>query len=471
MTRELESGTRERLERELLPRYLPLQRWFGGKGRRIADVRIVDVGRLEIGLRILLVEVHYNSAEGTGETYVLALRWGDTGEPEMDPLAPGIRVALLTLMESRGQVKLEHGRLRGFATSVFSPVPEGCAVERLEGEQSNTSFRVGDKYILKLIRRLDPGSNPELEIGRFLLERTSFRRMPAPAGWVEYERQGQAPAAVAMLHQFVTSEGSAWDAALRSLQSLFAQVPRQTAPSQNAEAGALGFTLGKRTGELHLALASADDLPAFRPEPFSLEHLQRIQQRILEHFASVLPALEQQAAAHSSLAANLLTKRDRLVDAARPPELHASALQIRCHGDYHLGQVLWEGHDCWIIDFEGEPTKPLAERRAKHLPLKDVAGMLRSFDYAAHAALAQHSGSTDELKPLAQSWVEAANSTFLESYREVVRGARFNLPEPDFSALLKLLLLDKAVYELHYELHNRPDWVGIPLAGILELLK
>jgi trehalose synthase-fused probable maltokinase len=475
MARELESGTRERLERELLPSYLPQQRWFGGKGQRIADVRIIDVGRLEVGLRLLLAEVNYLHAKTPGETYVLALKWGETSEPEVDPLSPGIRSALLNLIASRGSVKLEHGRLQAFTTSVFQPVPDTCAVKRLDGEQSNTSFLIGDQYILKLIRRLEPGPNPELETGRFLLERTTFRRVPAPAGWVEYERPGQDPATLAMLHQFVSSEGSAWDAALRSLQSLFAEPGSQTVPVQNAEAGALGFTLGRRTGELHLALASADDVPAFRPEPLTADDLRQIQGRICEHIATVLPALEKLAAGKAStlsdLTATLLAKRSQLVDAARPPALQHGAMRIRCHGDYHLGQVLWEGHDCWIIDFEGEPTRPLAERRAKHSPLKDVAGMLRSFDYAARAGLGQHPAATEEIKRLARNWVEAASSTFLRAYRDVLAGASFSPPDPDFTALLNFFLLDKALYELHYELNNRPDWVGIPLAGILGLLK
>jgi len=303
---------------------------------------------------------------------------------------------------------------------------------------------------------------------------------------VSYAAAGDEPAAMAMLQRFVPNQGNAWDVTVEELGRYFERVTSvaaRTNPQEVAEAvGAYLRTaeiLGRRTGELHMALASAPEDPAFRVEPFSAPDLMAPAAAMRKHAAAqlalleaALPGLDER---RRQLAAQVLAERDDLLhqfDTLR--KLRGGGGQMRCHGDYHLGQVLVTEGDVVILDFEGEPARPLADRRQKCSPLRDVAGMVRSFSYAAFTGLgaATHTRpeNVERLAPWADVWEAQVSATFLRAYRGATPDADF-LPSDadDFDVLLHAFVLDKAMYELGYELNNRPDWVHIPLSGLLRL--
>jgi maltose alpha-D-glucosyltransferase/alpha-amylase len=378
----------------------------------------------------------------------------------------------------------------------------------MQAEQSNTSVLYGNTFILKLFRRGTPGVNPDLEIGDFLTQKGAFPHVPAVAGALEYRQDHREPATVAILHSFVPNQGDAWKYTLDTLEHYFElalthrdvqhpplpQAPLTTfadeaVPTLAQETIgsylASAQLLGQRTAELHMALASDTTDPRFAPEAFSVLYQRSIYQTMRSHAAQAFPLLRQH-----------LKKLSPAVraDAQRVLELEGDllkrfqailgrkimAMRIRCHGDYHLGQVLYTGKDFVIIDFEGEPARPLSERRIKRSPLRDVAGMLRSFHYASYTALfaeeaegvyASSPEAAAALEAWAGFWYHWVSVVFLRTYREVAGQASF-LPRAreELQVLLDAYLLEKAVYELGYEFNNRPDWVRIPLRGILQLL-
>jgi maltose alpha-D-glucosyltransferase/alpha-amylase len=309
------------------------------------------------------------------------------------------------------------------------------------------------------------------------------------------------PTTLGMLQQLVESQGDGWLHAMDELGRFYDQIETRRLPDGAAPAGftarmdapvpppaqdlmraylRTAETLGRRTAEVHLALASDSSVKEFSPEPFTPEDLAAITadaaaqaQLALETLRGRLTALPEEVAARAQ---ELLASRDRLLDQVRAtPVLEFAASKIRIHGDYHLGQVLWAEGDFYILDFEGEPARPIAQRRAKQSPLKDVAGMLRSFSYAAYAALFGHTAPRPEqfsrLEPWARIWQAHASAEFLRGYFATAGGALFVPADPaQRDGLLRLFVLDKALYELNYELNNRPEWVRIPLWGILDLL-
>jgi maltose alpha-D-glucosyltransferase / alpha-amylase len=376
-------------------------------------------------------------------------------------------------------------------------------------EQSNTSILYGDQLILKLFRRLQPGENPDVEIGRFLTEVAHFPRIAPFLGEIDIIPAQGKKTTVAMLQGLVANQGDGWQWFLEQLAGFFASVedlpalPEFPAPSfQNEkeilreaveyagpslEAAAL---LGRRTAEMHLALATPTEDSAFAAEPLSLDDLNSDSRRIDAQITSTLEALKTKLSTLKDLTADdaglLLSRRMNLF--ARAHAITASTptgQRIRIHGDYHLGQTLRvagatsESGDFVLLDFEGEPARTLAERRQKQSPLKDVAGMIRSFSYAAYASLDQSLTASREasravdagnLTAWAILWQNSASAEFLRAYRETVKANPALLPSPEQSqSLLTAYLLEKALYELLYELNNRPAWLRIPLAGILTL--
>ena len=327
----------------------------------------------------------------------------------------------------------------------------------LRGEQSNTSLRFGDTLILKLFRRVQFGPNPDVEVGRFLTEHTRFRGTPAVAGSLEYTAPDGRSAALALLQCFEPNRGDAWQTTLERLAIVL---------DEDGELGPaiqpLG-RLGEVTAELHLALASGGPGSGFEAEPITAADLAQWRDAIhaeIEHAARALA--ERQV--HLDLAA-LLERADRI-------EALVGSRKVRHHGDYHLGQVLEcdnEPEEFAIIDFEGEPAKPLALRREKRSPLRDVAGMLRSFDYARHAALRAGGVSDPRRSRRAAAWYQGVRRAFLDAYLATIR---WDMPELLPEALgavehaLVALEIEKAAYEVLYELHNRPDWLAIPLAAL-----
>ena len=375
-----------------------------------------------------------------------------------------------------------------------------------KAEQSNSSLVYADRYIFKLFRKVETGLNPDLEIGEFLTER-AFKNTPAVLGTLEYRGMGAEPMQAGILQAFVRNQGDAWKYTLESLGTFF---PRVLGPAKNQHAPALSTyhpleldrtemsgdgpveigaylesarLLGVRTGEMHVALSDAHGDPDFSPEPFTSDDGQKLYDDMRSQAEATFELLRKSAAMVSGSAVEaarkLLASESVIQDRfAKLREFPLSAVRIRHHGDFHLGQVLFTGNDFMIIDFEGEPARPLAERRRKALAMRDVAGMIRSFQYAAYAALfgqvpgvSVDSNSTEALQSWADYWTAWVSAEYLSGYRTAASGAAF-LPSgvEEQRLVLDAFSLQKALYEVSYELNNRPTWVGIPLRGILHLL-
>jgi maltose alpha-D-glucosyltransferase / alpha-amylase len=460
----------ERLDREdtrkLLTEYVAKQRWFGGKARDLLNVAVEDLQPLPgpRGQQMFLGTVRAEYAEGDPERYVMVLSAAkgtrgaklpkDAVIGSLGGKAGVLYDAMRTEDGARAfatliQEEKSSGEIVGSPTSAWKSIdPAKTKFEVGSAEQSNTSVRIGKDYMIKLLRRQSDGLNPDLEVGRFLTESAAFDRVPNVTGAIE-KTDGST---VAMVVSLVPGAKDAWELTLEALGD------------RSFEKKAA--TLGRRTAELHLALRSraAEQDPAFAPEPLTQADLTALAERMRGNLSRVLKVLEDKRGslpeATQAQADRLLAGKDTLlakIDAltAKVPE---GAIKTRVHGDYHLGQVLVDHtrEDFFIIDFEGEPTRPLAERRMKQAPEKDVAGMLRSFDYAGRAGI----GDELERLPAAQEWSAAMQKAFLEGYLEAV-GAK------EASPLLEAYVLDKAIYELDYELNNRKAWAGIPLGALL----
>jgi maltose alpha-D-glucosyltransferase/alpha-amylase len=526
----LSGETGERLETVDFVDYLPKQRWFAGKSRRIKSTRIVDWATLQSSQSVLvLLEVLFDTGRSDVYLLPLALSFAGTAE-ELQRTSPNAIVSsvtsgresgllhdavfndkacleLLSLFENEAALEGRHGRVRATSGRSFRdilgtpsmPVP----VRRGSAEQSNTSILYGDRFILKLLRRQEPGLNPDAEIGQYLTDKAHFDRVPPFAGLMEYQPREDAESwTLAMLQGLVANEGDGWTWTTEELERYFETcaglpfpddlrngredlVELSEKPVLQLARDHIGIyldsatTLGSRTAELHLALSGATDDPAFAPEAVPAADLQALLADLHEHASSVLDALKERVPYLPDdvleMAAAVLSQRTRILDhfkALRPETFQI--WRTRVHGDYHLGQVLKVKTDFVILDFEGEPARPLSARRAKQSPLKDVAGMLRSFSYAAYSSLinfsARRAGDRATLEPWAQLWERCVAAEFLRAYRQTAQGAVF-MPEntENFRKLLDIFLVDKALYEVLYELNARPDWVRIPLMGIMSL--
>lgn len=507
---------REPLE-EALPGYLLSHRWFGGKTRPISAVTVVDflpVPRPEAPAAIVLARVAY--AEGAAETYAVPLiecAKSDTAGGEEKPAAiltvtlrgdeqRTFRDALSDRMfleivfetlASAGRFTGTSGEYAGVPTSALETLRRAAAGHLepsvMKAEQSNTSVLYGRTFVLKFFRHIEQGLNPDFEIGEFLMRRVGFSHVPPTAGAYEYRHPGAPVATAALLQGFVANQGDAWQHTLAILSAYFDRINHATTSSPEEAEQWLGDDvssaglLGCRTAELHLALTSAPDDPDFAPEPYTPSYQRGLQEAMSglarETFAMLRRRAPDLPAALRSSAERVLEDEEQLLSRYHMlGERRLSGRLIRIHGDLHLGQVLWTGDDFVFIDFEGEPARSLAERRAKYSPIRDVAGMIRSFHYAAFAALFARLGEAGAaaprfaaLVPFANAWYRSVSGEFLRRYRETARGADFLPADSDeFNAVLELWLLDKAVYELKYELNHRLGWVAIPLEGITGLL-
>ena len=514
-----------------LPQFMLPRRWFGSKARAIRHVAIVETIPILADAHLALLQVAY--AEGDDEAYILPIAFS-SGEAAqaLGRERPSAVIAMLQTAQENGILydavwdprfcealldAISEGRrypgntvdlvssaahvlpgLRGDDRQPLPPVLLGV-------EQSNTSVRYGDRLILKLYRRLQTGVNPDQEIGQFLTEKAAFPNIPPLAGVLEFRRRepaGGEPSTVALLQGFVPNRGDAWRYTLDSLAGYFAGISTGPAAATGdlalpagthlelvqdeipAEACRLigaylesARLLGRRTAELHLALAGDAEDPVFAPEPFTEEFqvyvhrsmcelTDRIMGLLRDRFETLSGSDREDASRVLALKEQIEARFDALL--ARP----IRAQRSRIHGDYHLGQVLYTGDDFMIIDFEGEPARPLSERKMKRSPLQDVAGMLRSFHYAAYAAyfsLAQDGAPPPELESWARLWHLWVSVAYLKSYLHVAANAPF-IPASsgELKFLLDAYLLEKAVYELGYELNNRPSWARIPLQGILQ---
>ena len=490
-----ESWVRERV-RAFLPSYLPTQRWFRGKGAVIETIRwaaMLPLGSDPTSPRLAVLEVHFSDAEP--QSYLVPLDFAPAGPPTtlgQTPVGhvlatfrpgPGAEESLLhdvaqspefvrrtvdriahNRRRRQDDLELVAQRTRAFRTDEEASVAQ-LPVLALGGEQSNSSARIGDRYVMKLFRLVEPGPNPEAELGDFLL-----RHSPAPvaplAGTLELRTGRGEVCTLAVLHQFVPNAGDAWGLTLDHLRGYFdrgrAKFAGGAAPPADAcrlrleaaepapvAAELVGAYLemvrhlGERTAELHRALASDPYDAAFAPEPFDQMYarsiFQTMQTQRQQVFGRLREAHERVVPALRPLLAGVL-EREAEVDRRfrRLLERRYTGRRIRIHGDYHLGQVLWTGKEFVVIDLEGEPLRPITERRLKRSPLRDVAGMLRSFDYAARTALQEvplapgtAAAPAEELQPLADLWVAACSAEFLRGYRATTAGAAFLPSDPE----------------------------------------
>jgi maltose alpha-D-glucosyltransferase/alpha-amylase len=515
----LNNGQRARIEGKILPEYIRNCRWFGAKARTLRDMRVREQSPIcaePDAAEFWFVEVSY--LDGPNETYALPVKIaaGDAAH-SISQVAPhaviarfdgaeeailfdaiwdaGFREKLFRLMLDRQRASGKNGHLIGSVSAAFAQNAEHVSGSNvISGEQSNSSMLFENKFFLKLYRKLEDGINPDVEVVRFLTERTNFPNVPSFGGAIEYRRGKSEPTVVCLLQSAVTSERDAWTLTLDSVGRYYERVLGRKADlqKQSAPTGALldeliggiypekAKLLGQRTAELHRALASTNDDRAFAPEPFNAMAQRSVYQNmralLRRNFAllqkklhEVLETFREEAEEVLVLQEEILAREKRLLDRK------ANAAKIRIHGDYHLGQVLYTGKDFVILDFEGEPARALSERKLKRSALRDVAGMMRSFQYAAYSALWQPAMRTEDvpfLEHWADLWYRQMSSVFLQSYLSTTGGAIFVPQNPDdLQILLEAYLLDKAVYEIGYELNNRPDWVVIPIRGIKHILR
>jgi maltose alpha-D-glucosyltransferase/alpha-amylase len=531
---ELMSNTKlEALENEILPAYLIKMRWFGGKARSIQHIKIIEHATLsskDDAIRLLLLEVGYQN--GLPDLYQLSLAFcmEDEGLKLMETHPKSIvshitidgkkgvlydavfgkafQQEIMQLIATNHQLKLKNSILDFSGKGQLKKYKKNIQDSRskvLSAEQSNTSITYDDQFFLKIYRKVDRSINPDLELTRFLSEQTSFKNIPAFVGSLQWKFE-QGTIVLGMMQELVQSSGDAWTYMLNQLDNYFENVisknmhfpPMQlysllsSDPENNGSS--INFKdaiepslaeqiklLAQRTGEMHMSLASHPELPAFSPEEFSL-HYQRslfsgFQSLVRSTFENLNKSLKKIPEEQRAAAKELLGQEQNILSILkRIYHKKVEAMKIRIHGDFHLGQALFTGKDFVLLDFEGEPARSYSERRLKRSPLRDVAGMLRSFHYAAHASLIRNdrltSADKEKLWSFAEYWYHYISRIYVRSYLDIVNGSNF-IPNDlnDLHMLLETYILEKAIYELNYELNNRPDWIGIPLRGIQTILE
>jgi trehalose synthase-fused probable maltokinase len=438
------------VDEQVLIEYVSRQRWYGAKSRTVLHARVLDsvvLRTAEPQFALALVELSYET--GAHDTYQFLYRLLN-GELELDGLdEPQLGRELVSAMRSGLTLQgaegiVEFRPIEGFA-SLGRELNEARSIA---AEQSNTSIVFDDELILKVFRRLEAGINPELEMLRFLTEH-GFPNIALLGGWYQYAG-GPISATLGILQQFVRGGIDGWDLALDEIAS---------APDAFLERLR---RLGVVTGTMHTTLASDPSDPAFAPETPSVEALGLLTATVDEEIGRMFVDLPDDDDRISPILGRGEEVREQLRLLTHGGSVGKS---IRTHGDYHLGQTLWADDDWVILDFEGEPARSLAERRRKRSPLRDVAGMLRSFAYAATVAGSVRGTDVPE------AWEEHAREQFLIGYFETVDPTLLPSGQLACERLLAVYELEKAVYELRYELDNRPEWVGIPVAGILRLIE
>lgn len=524
----------DELENHILPAYLMKVRWFGGKSRIVHGIKIIDnapVPMKERNAYLLLIEVTYQS--GLPEIYQLPITFA-TGAAagKLSESCPRSIIAnaivekeegfiydalfsyeyqllLFSMMATHHDIPVRNSEVQFTgASSLKKYLKEHDKIRSkiLSAEQSNTSITFDNQYFLKLYRKVDKAINPDLELTQFLSEKAKFGNIPEYIGAIKWA-YGNESIVLGMMQKMVENNGDAWTYVLERLQVFnekilakkfthqieepyssnmlepvrYEDVPEQLKEMLDAPLAERIRLLGQRTGEMHMALASEEQAPEFKTEAFSL-HYQRslyssFQPLVRTTFQALSRTLKKLPAEVKSEAEEVLyMKDDILAEMKRIYTRKFDAVKTRIHGDYHLGQVLFTGKDFVILDFEGEPARPYSERRLKRSPLRDVAGMIRSFHYAAYGALYLNEQIRKEdresLMPYADLWYHYISGFFLQAYLETVNGSAF-VPsnKEDLQTMLDIYLLEKAIYELNYELNNRPDWVTIPLRGIKAIMQ
>jgi maltose alpha-D-glucosyltransferase/alpha-amylase len=549
---------RERLENEVLPKYLPSCRWFGGKAKTIRSITIKEeipfVEDSDVSY-VLLFEASYT--EGTPEIYLLPIsfalvRRGE--EPLEELIVEGQRVrldeewltvkaklieeefpqsvmarlhvnndegilydstydgrfrqSLLSAIARRKRIKGKRGELIGVQGRMFRKFAGdkvlSLSSQPLKAEQTNTSILYEDRFYFKLFRRLEEGPHPDKEMTQYLTESATFPSIPSYAGSIEYRRPGSEPVLAGLLQGFVPNHGDAWTYTLDAVGRYFERVLSRRGEIQEMPTAPVSLfdidpdsvpsllrelieghylemasLLGKKTAQMHLALSSSQEI-GFAPEPFTMLYQRSVYQsmrilvrKVLQNLKSNLGRVQEPIQEEASFVLDSEQKILSYFEKVTARKL--SAMRIRVHGDYHLGQVLYTGKDFYIIDFEGEPARALSERRWKRSALRDVTGMVRSFHYAVYVALLKETSIRPEdvpvLRPWTDLWYRYVSGIFLRSYLDMAGNAPFiPVEKEEVELLLRVFLLEKAVYEVGYELNNRPEWVVIPLRGIKDLM-
>ncbi|NTV60707.1 MAG: maltose alpha-D-glucosyltransferase [Chlorobiaceae bacterium] len=532
---QLFSGkTREKLETEILPRYYRASRWFGGKARTIMRIAIIDTIPVT-GLdrtKLLVTEVYYSSGEN--ELYQLpvcftplsSITEGDdnfskrviaraiVGDDEgylCDATFDNRFLScLFQLLTGRDGWRGKAGLVSGVKSTAVDALTEKIANREVEpalmgAEQTNTSIRYHNELCFKLYRRIENGVSPEVEMCSALSDRTSFRNLPRYLGSLNYEQNRSSRYSLGILQNYVPNEGDAWQLSLDQVKRFYddvlakihAGIVLPDLPKLSGDPvklpGVMHELLGEaylgmieklaeRTADMHLALASLEGEQAFVPEPFTTLYQRSIYQAMCEQVKRTVILIREIKSSLSEeqqqLCSLLLQKHKQILQQFDPVRAEKiDTLKIRIHGDFHLGQVLYTGKDFVIIDFEGEPAKSLSERKIKRSVFRDISGMLRSFDYAAFNVL--HRGSSvfrpedrAVLEPWADRWSFYVGQHFIDTYFEKTAGSDIVPADPkQREHLMRAYLMNKAVYELNYELNNRPQWADIPLRGILKILE
>ncbi|MBU1862317.1 MAG: maltose alpha-D-glucosyltransferase [Candidatus Omnitrophica bacterium] len=527
---------REKLESVVLAAFLMRSRWFGGKARKIRSVKIVEfipVAKDSSMAYVLFLDVRFH--DGVSDVYVLPVSFcsEDHAQHIQDEFPQSIiahvtggerwrgvlfdsvydsafQESLFMHIKSRRRTKGLRGHMAGSSgkqlQNRFQQEKGVIGSHVLKGEQSNTSIIYNKKGILKLYRHLEEGINPDFELTRALTEKTSFSHIAPYLGSLEYVGTGGSRSTVGLMQEFVDNVGDGWRYTQDFVKIYYEQVLSQKAEGSTLPTLPLSLSditianiptimrenigelflemvtlLGKRTAELHMALASITDSEDFKPETFSVLYQRSVYQSVESQIhktmqllsrslkkipKTVRPQMEDVVAQEKTLSAFLKTFLKKKI----------KTMKIRIHGDYHLGQVLYTGNDFVIIDFEGEPSRPLSERRLKYSPFRDVAGMIRSFHYAAYSILFLRSTMRLRDIPLLQQWAEpwytCVSGVFLHSYLDTARESPFVPKDKDeIDVLLKTFLIHKAMYEVGYEINNRPEWLIVPVKGLQQIMK
>jgi maltose alpha-D-glucosyltransferase / alpha-amylase len=525
--------SKEQLETVILPQYYNASRWFGGKARNIMRISIIDTIPVAgmTKAKLLITEVRYSSGEN--DLYQLPLCFAplssisDSDDNFCKRVIARVVIGdeegylcdatfdshflnqLYSMVTGKETWQGKAGLVSGLKSLKLDAINESMTGQEPEPflmgvEQTNTSIRFHNDLCLKLYRRIEIGVSPEVEMCSALSDQTTFTNLPAYFGSLNYDQSRTSRYSLGILQNYVQNEGDAWQLSLGHVQRYYDDLRVKikagvALPSLSALSGtpvqlpeimheliggvylAIIEKLAERTAEMHLSLASLDSDPAFAPEAFTTLYQRSIYQAMCEQvkravilIRELMPKLppEQQ-----QLATLFVQKQKQILQQFDPIRLEKiDALKIRIHGDYHLGQVLFTGKDFVIIDFEGEPSRPLSERKIKRSVFRDISGMLRSFDYAAYNVLQSHSIIHPEervgLEPWADRWSFFVGQHFIDSYFEKTRGSDIVPADPkQREHLLRGYLMNKAIYELNYELNNRPEWASIPLKGILKILE
>ncbi|MBK6902126.1 MAG: maltose alpha-D-glucosyltransferase [Saprospirales bacterium] len=521
-------------EKRILPDYLMAIRWFGGKSKNIVSIDIDRFPSTQIGAdTAFFLHVGVRYTDGLPETYFLPTQF--VTQPERilhylknapqgvvcylkTPTAEGIivdaiyeepfRNDLFLRMKTNSLLPVSNGALRFEAGKVLEELNaerEDISSEILKAEQSNTSVIYNNQFFFKIYRKLDTDINPDLELVRFLSEKTDFRNAPRYGGGIQLEdHQQKSFTILGLLQNKIPNQGEAWTMMLESLDRYYEKVLTKSEKTAKVpdlvSADRLYFEnipetlqkyissvtyervvlLAQRTAEMHIALASDQEDPEFCPERFTQNYQRSIYAgnrklvtEKLNGLAQRLPSLPAHIAAEAKQALDL---RDEIMECfSEIYQKKINATKTRVHGDYHLGQVLFNGKDFFIIDFEGEPLHTISERRLKKTPFKDVAGMIRSFHYAAFGQLVLNQNYRKEDMPFlekwAHQWFHYVRQFYLTAYLDATEGQSFIPDDPEaLRLLLRNYTLEKAIYEVGYEMNARPDWLRVPIRGVLHAM-